>query len=102
MYLYFQANKKFCSTLEKNKELRNEIENLRQGRARFDEIYKKLEKELQQIKQESGNVVEQSTQAYEARSDSELVRWGMFLRLSKFTQVHHFFLLLAEMRHTLK
>jgi predicted nuclease with TOPRIM domain len=50
-----------------NKKLREEIDNLRVERNRFDQIYKKLEKQRQQLQQEIGEVIDQSTQAYDAR-----------------------------------
>ena len=62
-----KANRNFSDALEKNKELRQDIESLRRGRIRFEGIYKKLEKELQQLRQEIGEVIDQSTQAYDAK-----------------------------------
>lgn len=65
--LHWQANNGFCKALEKNRELREQIDNLRVNRNRFENLYKKLEKELKQLKQETAEVVDQSTSAYDQR-----------------------------------
>lgn len=62
---------KFNEALAKNKELRQEIDNLRRERLVFDQIYRKLEKELQEKKQEMANVIEVSNIAYEARDQAQ-------------------------------
>ena len=62
-----QANNKFCKALDVNKDLRKEIDSLRVERTRFDNIYKKLDKERQQLQQETGKIIDESTQSYDQR-----------------------------------
>ena len=62
---------KFNEALAQNKELRNEIDNLRRERVVFDQIYKKLEKELHEKKKEMANIIEISNIAYEARDQAQ-------------------------------
>ncbi len=64
---------KFNEALAQNKSLRTEIDNLRRERVVFDQIYKKLEKELQEKKKEMSNVIEISNVAYEARDQAQNV-----------------------------
>jgi len=47
--------------------LRKEIDGLRVERQRFDNLYKKLEKEKEDLQQELNEVIDQSTQAYDQR-----------------------------------
>ena len=47
--------------------LREEIDNLRRERVAFDNVYKKMEKELHEKKKEMANIIEISNIAYEAR-----------------------------------
>lgn len=61
------ALKSFNSILTQNARLRDEIDNLRIERHRFEDLHKKLEKELQSLKEEIGQVIENSTQAYDQR-----------------------------------
>lgn len=58
---------KFNKALAYNKELRETIENLRQERVVFDSIYRKMEKELHEVKRKMAEVIEQSNAAYEER-----------------------------------
>lgn len=53
--------------MEANKELRQLIDNLRVERQRFDNLYKKLDKEKQDLQQETNDIMDQSTQAYDQR-----------------------------------
>ena len=62
---------KFNEALAQNKALRTEIDNLRRERVVFDQIYKKLEKELGEKKKEMANVIEISNIAYEARDQAQ-------------------------------
>lgn len=61
------ALKSFNSILTQNAELRDEIDNLRIERHRFEDLHKKLERELQSLKEEIAQVIENSTQAYDQR-----------------------------------
>merc|ERR1712164_196275 len=54
-----------------NKKLRDEIDTLRRERAVFDDIYRKLENELQQKKKEMASIIEQANAAYEARDSAQ-------------------------------
>lgn len=47
--------------------MRDEIESLRVERTRFDQLYKKLDKELSHLRRQKGQLIEESTQAYDAR-----------------------------------
>jgi chromosome segregation ATPase len=65
------ALKRFNSGLASNAELRSLIDHLRQERQVFDSKYNKLEKELNECKRQMGEVIEMSTQAYDARDDAQ-------------------------------
>lgn len=58
---------KFNSTLADNAKIRETIDHLRSERIIFENIYKKLEKQLIDFKRKIGGVIEESTQAYDAR-----------------------------------
>ena len=58
---------KYNEALGKNKKLKEQIDSLRRERLVFDQIYKKLEKELEEKKREMANIIEVSNSAYEAR-----------------------------------
>lgn len=62
---------KFNEALSANRALREEIDNLRRERVVFDQIYKKLERELHEMKKEMANVIEISNIAYEARDQAQ-------------------------------
>jgi len=62
---------KFNIAIAANKKLRDEIDTLRRERAVFDDIYRKLENELQQKKKEMANIIEQANAAYEARDSAQ-------------------------------
>ena len=62
---------KFNEALAQNKALRTEIDNLRRERVVFDQIYKKLEKELTEKKKEMARIIEISNKAYEARDAAQ-------------------------------
>ena len=61
--------KNFNTVLTQNARLRDEIDNLRVERHRFEDLQKKLEKELESLKQEIASVIENSTQAYDHREE---------------------------------
>lgn len=62
---------KFNEALHVNKELREQIDNLRRERGVFDTIYKKLERELQEKKKEMAFIIEVSNIAYEERDNAQ-------------------------------
>merc|ERR1711988_1442509 len=57
--------------IEANRALREQIDTLRRERVVFDDIYRKLENELQQKKKEMANIIEQANAAYEARDSAQ-------------------------------
>jgi DNA repair exonuclease SbcCD ATPase subunit len=63
---------KFNEALAHNKNLRETIDNLRRERVVFDNIYRKLEKELHEKKKKMANIIELSNQAYEARDQAQM------------------------------
>ena len=67
-----QALVKFNQALAKNKALREAIDDLRRERVVFDNIYRKLERELHEKKKQMANVIEISNNAYEHRDNYQL------------------------------
>lgn len=63
---------RFNEALSENKRLRQEIDNLRRERVVFDNIYRKLERELHEKKRQMANTIEMSNQAYEARDQAQI------------------------------
>ncbi|XP_064619947.1 coiled-coil domain-containing protein 63-like isoform X2 [Lineus longissimus] len=59
----------FNKQLTSNQDLRKEIDHLRTERRRFDNIHKKLSKELEDCKKEMAEVIDQATSAYEQRDE---------------------------------
>ncbi|XP_002733759.1 coiled-coil domain-containing protein 63-like [Saccoglossus kowalevskii] len=66
-----KANRKFNQMLTRNAELREEIDSLRVERARFEGIRKKLEKERQDLRNDIGKVIDESTTAYDQRDEAQ-------------------------------
>ncbi|XP_018408465.1 PREDICTED: coiled-coil domain-containing protein 114 [Nanorana parkeri] len=62
---------KFNLQLTKNAKMREEIDILRIERSRFDQLYKKLEKELLQTRKEIATVIDESSAAYDARDEAQ-------------------------------
>eukprot|EP00933_Yihiella_yeosuensis_P070963 TRINITY_DN79135_c0_g1_i1.p1 TRINITY_DN79135_c0_g1~~TRINITY_DN79135_c0_g1_i1.p1 ORF type:complete len:537 (+),score=172.28 TRINITY_DN79135_c0_g1_i1:91-1701(+) len=62
---------KFNEAISANRTLREQIDTLRRERVVFDDIYRKLENELQQKKKEMANIIEQANVAYEARDSAQ-------------------------------
>merc|ERR1711959_337619 len=62
---------KFNIAIASNKKLRDDIDTLRRERVVFDNIYRKLENELKEKKQEMANIIEQANAAYEARDSAQ-------------------------------
>ena len=65
------ALQKFNQAIASNRNLREQIDTLRGERVVFDDIYRKLENELQQKKKEMANIIEQANAAYEARDSAQ-------------------------------
>ncbi|XP_076821624.1 coiled-coil domain-containing protein 63-like [Clavelina lepadiformis] len=66
-----KATVEFNKMLTCNAKLREEINHLRSQRAVFDGLHKKLTKELNEQKRMMGEIIEQSTQAYDQRDDAQ-------------------------------
>lgn len=66
-----QANEKFNAMLTENASLREEIDSFRVERTRYENIRKKLDKEKSDLRQEIGEVIDQSTQAYDSRDEAQ-------------------------------
>lgn len=62
-----KANQKFNEAIAKNKKLRENIDSLRRERVIFDNIYRKLEKELHSKREKMANIIEEANTAYEQR-----------------------------------
>lgn len=58
-----KANQKFNEAIAHNKKLREEIDALRRERVIFDNIYRKLEKELHERRKEMADIIEEANQA---------------------------------------
>eukprot|EP00756_Hemistasia_phaeocysticola_P020092 Hpha_TRINITY_DN15699_c2_g1::TRINITY_DN15699_c2_g1_i2::g.98465::m.98465 len=73
---------RFNEALHINKQLREQIDNLRRERGVFDAIYKKLERELQEKKKEMAFIIEVSNIAYEEKDNAinELDTLKMFAK----------------------
>lgn len=63
---------KFNEALASNKELRDTIDNLRRERVVFDNIYRKLERELLEKKKQMAQIIEQSNLSYEQRDAAQM------------------------------
>ncbi|XP_051957757.1 coiled-coil domain-containing protein 114 isoform X2 [Xyrauchen texanus] len=61
----------FNEQLTKNSQIRDEIETLRMERVQFQQLRRKLEKMLQDIRKDIGEVINMSTSAYDARVEAQ-------------------------------
>lgn len=68
---YYQEMAKFNQQLSVNSRLRKEIDHLRQDRLVFNGLFKKLSKELNDMKKSMNEIVTEASQAYEDRQDSQ-------------------------------
>ena len=59
-----KANQKFNETISVNKELKLVIDSLRKERVIFDNLYKKLESELQEKRKKMADIIEKANNAY--------------------------------------
>lgn len=92
-----QSKKKFNTILTENARMREEIEGLRVERTRFDQLYKKLDKELTSLRRQKGQLIEESTQAYDARDDAQQKMIILKEKADKDLQQHN-----AEMKELLR
>lgn len=63
---------KFNESIAHNKILRDEIDDLRRERVVFENIYRKMERELQERKQKMAEIIENANQAYEQRDTYQM------------------------------
>lgn len=66
-----KANQKFNESIEYDKKLRAEIDKLRKERFFFENIYKRLEKELEKVRKEISTNLEETYKNYEARDKNQ-------------------------------
>ncbi|XP_072888109.1 coiled-coil domain-containing protein 114 isoform X1 [Hemitrygon akajei] len=66
-----RALRKFNTQLMKNGQLREQIDTLRVERTRFEQLHRKLEKDLLETRKEIGSVIDTSTAAYDARDEAQ-------------------------------
>ena len=66
-----KALQKFNEALAHNKQLRETIDNLRRERVVFDQIYKKLERELAEKRTEMAEIIDAANEAYGARDQAQ-------------------------------
>lgn len=66
-----KANQKFNEAIAHNKNLRESIDSLRRERVIFDNIYRKLEKELHNKRKDMANIIEIANSAYEERDRAQ-------------------------------
>ncbi|XP_041377730.1 coiled-coil domain-containing protein 63-like isoform X2 [Gigantopelta aegis] len=92
-----KAKKKFNESLSENAKLRDEIESLRCEHKRFETLFKKLEKELKQLRREMGEVIESSTQAYDQRDEAQTKMIILKEKADKDMQQHN-----AEMKELVR
>ena len=65
-----QTLNKYDLQLVQNGKLRQVIDHLKQEREAFDSIYKKLERELTEVKKQMADVIERSNQVWNVRECS--------------------------------
>jgi len=66
-----KATREFNGLTADNKQLREEIQHLRNQRGVFDTIFKHLHKDMRQKKREQNNLIEKSALAYDQRDEAE-------------------------------
>ncbi len=63
---------KFNEAISHNKSLRDHIDDLRRERVVFENVYRKMERELQERKRQMAEIIEVSNQAYEQRDTYQM------------------------------
>ncbi|XP_030400691.1 coiled-coil domain-containing protein 114 [Gopherus evgoodei] len=66
-----KASARFNSQLALNASLREELETLRIERGRFEHLYRRLERELQEKRKAIGAVIDSSSSAFDARDEAQ-------------------------------
>ncbi|XP_063798843.1 outer dynein arm-docking complex subunit 1 isoform X3 [Pseudophryne corroboree] len=83
-----RALTRFNLQLSKNAKMREELDILRIERSRFDQLYRKLEKELLQTRKEISTVIDESSAAYDARDEAQTKMLQMKERAEKDLNQH--------------
>lgn len=78
----------FNQQLAINQKLRSDIDHLRRERSVFDNLYKKLSKELNRSKREMSDVIDVTTQAFEQRDEARTKMTALRERNDKDHQQH--------------
>merc|ERR1711916_159564 len=63
---------KFNEAIAHNKKLRDEIDDLRRERVVFENVYRKMERDLQDKKRQMAEIIELSNQSYEQRDTHQM------------------------------
>ena len=63
---------KFNESIAHNKKLRDEIDDLRRERVVFENVYRKMERDLQDKKRQMAEIIELSNQSYEQRDTFQM------------------------------
>jgi hypothetical protein len=63
---------KFNEAIAHNKDLRHDIDDLRRERVVFENVYRKMERELQDRKRQMAEIIELSNQSYEQRDSYQM------------------------------
>lgn len=63
---------KFNEAITHNKTLRDQIDELRRERVVFENVYRKMERDLQERKRKMAEIIETSNQAYEQRDTFQM------------------------------
>ncbi|GAA56121.1 coiled-coil domain-containing protein 63 [Clonorchis sinensis] len=81
--------KSYNEEVGKNMQLRSEIDTLRMQRAKFDQLYRKLEQTLSKQRAAIGQLIEATSQAYEQREDAAQRIQQLTEKAEKDTQQHN-------------
>ncbi|CAH1775288.1 unnamed protein product [Owenia fusiformis] len=92
-----KENQKFNNCLTANASLREEIDSLRVERVRFDNLYCKLDKERMELRRDLGEVIDQSSQAYDSRDECQAKMILLKEKADKDLQQHN-----AEMKELVR
>lgn len=66
-----KANQKFNEAVNSNKTLREQIDSLRRERVIFENVYRRLESDLQKKRKDMANIIEIANTAYEERDKAQ-------------------------------
>eukprot|EP00112_Aurelia_sp_Birch-Aquarium-sp1_P021069 Seg5576.1 transcript_id=Seg5576.1/GoldUCD/mRNA.D3Y31 product="Coiled-coil domain-containing protein 63" protein_id=Seg5576.1/GoldUCD/D3Y31 len=86
---YGRANTKFNDSLAGNRKLREQIDHTLTERQIFEGLYKKLEKQMNENRQEIAEIIEASTAAYDSRDDAQAKMVALKEKSDKDVAQHH-------------